>query len=68
MTHLLHKQLDSDLPDMLVFGNTGAFLMVRREDFLKAGMFNEEFKMCFEDVVLNMKMIEIGKINMTALT
>lgn len=42
----------SDKP-LVVIGNTGAFLMMRRQDFIDAGMFNEAYFHCFEDVELN---------------
>lgn len=42
----------SDKP-LVVIGNTGAFLMMRRQDFIDAGMFNEAYVHCFEDVELN---------------
>lgn len=42
-------------PDMWTFGNTGAFLVVRRSDFEAVGGFNESYKHCFEDVELNAK-------------
>ena len=41
------------LPDLLTFGSTGAFLMVRKSDFEKAGGFNELYEHCYEDVELN---------------
>lgn len=40
---------------MLNFGNTAAFLLVRRSDFEAVGGFNERYKHCFEDVELNAK-------------
>ena len=46
-----------------VIGNTGAFLMVRKDLFNKVGQFNENYKECFEDVELNAKFILQGKDN-----
>ena len=44
----------------VVLGNTGALLMIRKKTFEKAGMFNEGYINCFEDVELNLKCILIG--------
>lgn len=41
-------------------GVTGAFLMVRAEDFKKIGGFDERFKYCFEDVVLCKRIRDLG--------
>lgn len=68
VTHLLLKQQDRQLNDIFTVGNTGAFLMVRRADFNKVGGFDERFERCFEDVVLNWKILISGKINVTALS
>jgi GT2 family glycosyltransferase len=38
-----------------VIGNTGALLMIRKNIFVKCGMFNENYTTCFEDVELNFK-------------
>jgi GT2 family glycosyltransferase len=43
-----------------VIGNTGALLMIRRNTFIKCGMFNENYTTCFEDVELNLKCISMG--------
>jgi GT2 family glycosyltransferase len=40
-----------------VIGNTGALMMVKRNDFIDVGMFNESYTECFEDVELNLKFI-----------
>jgi GT2 family glycosyltransferase len=37
-----------------VMANTAALLMVRKNVFEKVGMFNENYKTCFEDVELNL--------------
>lgn len=68
ITHLLLKHKDRELEDIFTLGNTGAFLMVRRADFNKVGGFDERFEKCFEDVVLNWKILISGKINATALS
>jgi GT2 family glycosyltransferase len=41
-------------------GSTGALLGVRRKSFINAGMFNEDYNNCFEDVELNLKLIILG--------
>ena len=68
VSHLLLKQQDRKLNDIFTVGNTGAFLMLRRSDFNKVGGFDERFERCFEDVVLNWKILISGKINATALS
>jgi GT2 family glycosyltransferase len=40
--------------------NTGALLMIRKNIFLKSGMFNELYVSCFEDVELNLNCILLG--------
>lgn len=47
----------------VVAGNTGAFLMVKRSDFLSIGGFDESFKHSLEDVKLNLQLLEAGKKN-----
>jgi GT2 family glycosyltransferase len=47
------------------FGNTGGLLMIRKELFIKSGMFNQEYISCFEDVELNIKTISMGLKNYT---
>jgi len=39
-----------------VIGNTAALMMVNRNTFLKNGMFNENFRHCFEDVEFNINL------------
>jgi GT2 family glycosyltransferase len=43
-----------------VAGSTGALLGVRKNTFIKAGLFNENYTNCFEDVELNLKLISMG--------
>jgi len=43
-----------------VIGNTAALLMIRKNIFIKCGMFNENYKSCFEDVELNLKCVTLG--------
>jgi GT2 family glycosyltransferase len=43
-----------------VIGNTGALLMIRKNVFLKIGLFNENYTACFEDVELNLKCLTSG--------
>jgi GT2 family glycosyltransferase len=37
----------------VVFGNTAAFMMIKKEIFNKIGGFNQGYQECFEDVELN---------------
>jgi GT2 family glycosyltransferase len=46
-----------------VAGNTAALMMVRKELFLKIGMFNEIYSHCWEDVELNLNCILMGYVN-----
>jgi GT2 family glycosyltransferase len=39
-----------------VIGNTAGLMMIRKNTFINFGMFNEEFRHCFEDVELNLKL------------
>lgn len=50
--HLHHRESNRAIPPYSVPGVTGAFLMMRLEDFNSIGGFDENFKQCFEDVVL----------------
>jgi GT2 family glycosyltransferase len=43
-----------------VAGSTGALLGVRKNTFINAGLFNENYTNCFEDVELNLKLISMG--------
>jgi hypothetical protein len=47
-------------------GNTGAFLLIKKDLFEEIGMFNESYLDCLEDVELNMQCIMKGKKNMFA--
>lgn len=54
------------MPDMWTWGNTGAFLMLRRADFLEVGGFDEEYKTSFQDVQLCLDvMLKLGKKSVT---
>lgn len=46
-----------------VIGNTGAFLLVSKNDFESVGGFDESMIECFEDVVLNINLILAHKKN-----
>jgi len=39
--------------------------MIRKELFIKSGMFNQEYISCFEDVELNIKTLSMGLKNYT---
>jgi len=41
-------------------GSTGALLGVRKNSFIKSGLFNENYTNCFEDVELNLKLITLN--------
>jgi GT2 family glycosyltransferase len=43
-----------------VIGNTAGLLMIRRNIFDKIGGFNESYRICFEDVELNLQCIVNG--------
>jgi GT2 family glycosyltransferase len=40
-----------------VIGSTGGLLLVRKNTFIKQGMFNENYISCLEDVELNIKLL-----------
>ena len=61
--HIYWRQPDQKLPPLAVIGNTCAFCMLRRDDFLKIGGFDEQYKHCFEDVQLNLSIMKLGKHN-----
>ena len=41
-------------------GSTAALLGIKKSTFIKAGMFNENYTTCFEDVELNVKLLSMG--------
>lgn len=41
-----------------VFGNTAAFMMIKKDIFNKIGGFNENYNECFEDVELNVECLQ----------
>jgi GT2 family glycosyltransferase len=43
-----------------VIGNTAALMMITKNAFMKIDMFNEQYRHCFEDVELNIKLKSIG--------
>jgi GT2 family glycosyltransferase len=47
-----------------VIGNTAALMMVNRKVFIKQGMFDENYRHCFEDVDLNIKIKSSGYKNL----
>ncbi len=69
--HAFHGVKNEDLKNLqpiLTFplGSTGAFLMIDRTKFEEVGGFNEKYKVCFEDVELNLKIWLNGYINKTS--
>jgi GT2 family glycosyltransferase len=46
-----------------VLGNSAALFMIRKNVFIKLGMFNEKYSNCFEDVEINLKSIVMGHRN-----
>lgn len=69
--HAFHGVKNEDLKNLqpvLTFplGSTGAFLMVDRTKFEKVGGFNEKYKVCFEDVELNLRLWLKGYVNKTS--
>jgi GT2 family glycosyltransferase len=62
--HITHENLNSyykfTIENKEVLGSTGALLMIRKNVFMKCGMFNEKYINCFEDVELNLKCIILG--------
>jgi len=47
-----------------VVGNTGAFLLIEKNLFLKVGGFNPMYVECFEDAELNFSVLLEGKVNL----
>ena len=62
--NLTHKNFknyynhNKDIQETL--GSTAALCMVRRNLFLKIGMFNDDYITCFEDVEMNMRIYLLG--------
>lgn len=52
-----------ELLETEIIGNTAALMMIRKKTFDKMGGFDERFKHCFEDVLLNLQLIKNGYIN-----
>lgn len=46
-----------------VLGNTAGLMMIKKDTFCKVGGFNENFKYCFEDVLLNLILVKNNYIN-----
>lgn len=59
--HIHFKQPNKPTPAYETVGVTGAFLMMRTDDFIGLGGFDERFKHCFEDVVLCKRIRDLGK-------
>ena len=66
-THYLIRKpfIVKDRGEVTTCGNTGAFMLVSRKDFISVGGFNEEYEGCFEDVEFNMQMLLKGRRNIT---
>lgn len=47
----------------VVIGNTAALMMIKAKDFIGMHGFDETFKICFEDVELNLRCLLAGKQN-----
>jgi O-antigen biosynthesis protein len=50
-------------PEEPIMGNTAGFMMIKREVFFEAGLFNPNYIECFEDVELNWSVFLNGKTN-----
>lgn len=50
-----------------VCANTAALMMVKASDFERAGGFNERYRICFEDLELNLNLGEMGLQNIICL-
>jgi GT2 family glycosyltransferase len=61
--HNLTSYYNYTTNNKLEVGSTGALLGVRKQTFIRAGMFNENYKNCFEDVELNIKLLSMGHEN-----
>jgi GT2 family glycosyltransferase len=64
---LTHKGLKSYYSyysdNQKIFGNTGAFLLIKKELFQTIGGFNTNYRECFEDVELNVQCLNHNKEN-----
>jgi len=64
---LTHKGLKSyysyHSDNQKIFGNTGAFLLIKKELFQTIGGFNTNYRECFEDVELNIQCLNHNKEN-----
>jgi GT2 family glycosyltransferase len=63
VTHRGLKTQNKYKPKESVMGNTGGFMMVKRDVFIQVGQFNENYIVCFEDVEFNMKLVAKGYTN-----
>lgn len=59
-----HNYYNFSLGTNSVIGNTAALMMVNRKVFIKQGMFDENYRHCFEDVDLNIKIKSSGYKNL----
>lgn len=64
LTHTgLNSFYDAGTANEVTIANTGAFLMVSLDNFMKIGMFNEKYTSCLEDVQLGLDLIKDNKVN-----
>jgi GT2 family glycosyltransferase len=59
-----YKRLNIKDDVINVMGNTGGFLLINKDLFMKTQGFNESYEICFEDVELNLECGMRGKYNM----
>jgi GT2 family glycosyltransferase len=59
-----HNYYNFSLGVNQTIGNTAALMMVLKNVFIKSGMFNENYRHCFEDVELNIKLKSSGMKNL----
>lgn len=57
---------NADYDNTEVIGNTAALLMIKRNIFIKINGFIENNRECFEDVILNLKCLDMGLNNIFA--
>lgn len=57
-----------DYEPKFVFGNTGAFLLVKKDVFESIGGFREDCQSVFQDVILNIEMLRRGMKNFCVLS